>query len=198
MALPNRAFFTIPEAAIKWDCSPAHIVGWSAAEKLELVTSVALVRAGGEQMAGMMIVHGADILPLFRADKEAPETIFLHRIKEMSDTAAEWKFIESPERGIEIAKDAIFIAQTEFERFAREIGMQVSRKYAPPKYDWDAMYVALIRRIHNHGLPDTKIALINEMQEWFSRNSDTGEFPDERTMRARIYPVYDAIMAEED
>ena len=60
-------------------------------------------------------------------------------------------------------------------------------------YDWDAMYVAVIKRIHEHGLPDTQAEFVGEFQEWFARRDEKGEAPDERTIRRRLNPIWRAL-----
>lgn len=197
MPLPARTFYTLTDAAIKWDCLPSNIVGWAAVGKLEIVVSISYAVAEGKPMAGLMAVPGEDLLPLFRKgaeNSEGQQQVTLRRIRPPKSKSKSWIFFDTPEQGIAITVDDILILQEEYEAFSKQIGTGLPRKYAAPKYDWDAMYVALIKRIHLEGLPATKTALLKEMQDWFSRNSEDGEFPDERTMRARIYPVFEAIM----
>ena len=52
------------------------------------------------------------------------------------------------------------------------------------------MYVAVIKRIHEHGLPETQAEFIGEFQEWFARRDEKGEAPDERTIRRRLNPIW--------
>lgn len=200
MPLPARAFYYLSEAAVKWDCLPAHIVGWAASGRIEIAVSVSQVIADGKPMAGLMALPGEDILPLFHqgeVSREPRRKIAVRRIRPINSKLDPWIFFEVPDQGIQVSLEDILILQDEYEAFSKAIGAGLPRKHAPPKYDWDAMYVALIKRIHFEGLPATKTALLREMQEWFMRNSEDGEFPDERTMRSRIYPVFDAIMQTE-
>lgn len=201
MPLPARTFYTLTDAAIKWDCLPSNIVGWAAVGKLEIVISVSYAVAEGNPMAGLLAVPGEDLLPLFRKGaqgSDAQATATIRRLRQINSKAKPWLFFDTPEQGLTVTVDDILILQDEYEAFSKQIGVGMPKRYNAPKYDWDAMYVALIKRIHLEGLPKTKTALLKEMQDWFSRNSEDGEFPDERTMRSRIYPVYEAIMNTDD
>jgi hypothetical protein len=63
------------------------------------------------------------------------------------------------------------------------------------RYDWDGFHVAVMKRIHDRGLPATQTALIVEMQEWFIANSANGSAPDESTIRLRIKVIWRALNA---
>lgn len=62
-----------------------------------------------------------------------------------------------------------------------------------PRYDWDGMYVAMLKRVNDQGLPETQAEWVGEVQEWFIANSEAGDAPDERTIRRRITPVWKAL-----
>jgi len=57
-------------------------------------------------------------------------------------------------------------------------------------YDWTGMNIALIRRIHNHGLPATQAELIAEMQDWFAGQTGGKRIPDSRSIRRRVTPIW--------
>ena len=61
------------------------------------------------------------------------------------------------------------------------------------RYDWDGMYIALMVRIHDQGLPATQADWLGEVQEWFVVHGDGGEVPDERTIRRRLTPIWKAL-----
>ncbi|WP_445803076.1 hypothetical protein [Yoonia sp.] len=58
---------------------------------------------------------------------------------------------------------------------------------------WDGMYIFLIRRVHEHGVPETQAEWVGEVQEWFVKKSESGEVPDERTIRRRLTPIWKAL-----
>jgi hypothetical protein len=58
------------------------------------------------------------------------------------------------------------------------------------------MYVTLIKRIHEHGIPDTQAELIGELQNWFADVAENGDVPDESTIRRRLRPFWRALRDE--
>ena len=61
------------------------------------------------------------------------------------------------------------------------------------RYDWEGMYITLMVRIHDQGLPATQAEWLGEVQEWFVANGDGGEVLDERTIRRRLTPIWKAL-----
>ena len=68
---------------------------------------------------------------------------------------------------------------------------------AATPYEWEGMNIALIVRIHDHGLPATQAELVAEMQDWFADRSDGKKMPDSRSIRRRITPIWRALRREE-
>jgi hypothetical protein len=68
----------------------------------------------------------------------------------------------------------------------------------PFKCDWGAMWVHVLQRVHEQGLPETQREFVSEIQEWFIRRSPDGDAPDERTIRRRLTPARRTLKAEED
>lgn len=90
------------------------------------------------------------------------------------------------------------ITADEIERFEQAHEINRTRSAgpgAPGRYDWDGFHIAVMKRIHNHGLPATQTALIVEMQEWFIANSTHGSAPDKSTIRQRIKVIWHALKA---
>jgi hypothetical protein len=58
------------------------------------------------------------------------------------------------------------------------------------------MYVTMIKRIHEQGLPATQTELIGELQDWFADVAENGEVPDESTIRRRLRPFWRALRKE--
>ena len=52
MALPQRPFFSLTEAAARWGCVIADIVGWADAGRFRILTGIAPVRCGDEVIVG--------------------------------------------------------------------------------------------------------------------------------------------------
>ena len=65
----------------------------------------------------------------------------------------------------------------------------------PGRYDWDGFYVAVMKRLHDRGLPSRQSDLIAEMQEWFIAQSADGVSPDESTIRQRIRVIWRELNA---
>ena len=192
MGLPPRCYFTLYEVSARWGCLPADIAGWAANGMLELLASLAPVRSNGDIMGGVVAIPATDVLPMFRRCGTGPDRVPIFRFREPG--GAEWRFITDPPQGVAIAAADIVIAHAELERFEDEHSILRPQRMggpgANPKWDWEAFYAALIRRIHERGLPETQSELITDMQAWFERRSETGEAPDESTIRKRIQTIW--------
>lgn len=194
MSLPPRAYFSLPETAARWGCAVVDIAGWSSAGRLEIVTGVAPVRCGPQTLAGFVAVPAADILPVFRRCGTGPSQCMAKRIREVG--ATEWLLITDPVEGVPVAAADLMISGSEVARFEDECEL-FRRPHAgtgpPGKYDWDAFYLAVIKQLHDHGLPETQNEFVGMMQDWFVRRSETGEAPDESTIRKRISPIWRSL-----
>ena len=197
MALPPRAYFTLHETASRWGCTIADIAGWAAVGKLDIVTGIPLAICGTEKVSGKVIVSPMDMLPLFRRSGTGPTSIKLLRIK--PDQGADWTYVTEPADGVEVSIADLLISGQDLLRFEdeydllRRIGGGTG---ALSPYDWEGMYVAMIKRIHEHGLPATQAELIGELQEWFGNVAESGEVPDESTIRRRLRPFWRALRGE--
>lgn len=78
MPLPQRAFYTVQEAALRWDCTLGGLAGWAATGRLEILTAIGPVIQGGHIHAGFVAVPVTDILGLFWG---GPETATLRRFR---------------------------------------------------------------------------------------------------------------------
>lgn len=191
MPLPPRFMWTLAEAAARWACMPADILGWAIAGHVELTCAIRTVSAGGQDMSGVVGIPPEDLAQMFRRDGSGPTTAVVRRVRE-AEKGGGWLRITEPSGGIEVHAADIMITARELERF--EEVHSLTRRVAPggsaSKYDWDGFYTALIRRIHNDGLPDTQRELVAEMQGWFDRRSKDGESPDESTIRRKITAIW--------
>ena len=194
MALPPRAFFTVYETAPRWGCMIADIAGWATEGKLDIITGIPLAVCGSEKVAGLITISPMDMLPLFRRDGTGPSSVRLQRIK--PETGQDWLFVTEPEDGVEVSIADLLISGPDVLRFEdeydllRRIG---GGSGALSPYDWEGMYVAMIQRIQEHGLPATQAELIGELREWFATVSETSEVPDESTIRRRLRPFWRAL-----
>jgi hypothetical protein len=160
--------------------------------------------AASEFASGIVEIAGADVFPLFRCNGSATRTIKLRRIRQAGGT--EWVWITDPTEGVTASPADILITQAEAERFEREHGLfangtrdgshgdhkktrRPAGPGAPARYEWDAFYAAIVRRVHEHGIPKTQAELIREMLDWFEQRHDE-HAPDESTVRRKVAVVW--------
>lgn len=197
MTLPQRAFYTVQEITMRWDCSPCDLAGWAIAGKLDVVTAIEPIEQGGEVLAGLVVVPVADILGLFRRWDRGPQRRSIRRIR-MPDQK-KWIMITDPSDHVEIELADLMILADEVYRF--ELAHGLANRWtdpggAPSRYDWEGLFVALIRRVHSEGLPATQAEWLADAQSWFAERSKTGEAPDERTMRRRLGPIWKSLQED--
>lgn len=194
MGLPPRVFFTIQEAAARWGCTPADIAGWASTGQLRIVTGIEPVQAGREVVGGLVEISTADILTMFRRCGSGPLECRLRRVRSLEAGAdGSWAYITEPADGVLVAMPDLLLLASDVSAFEEEheIFGRPRASAAPNfKYDWDAFWQHLAVRIFREGLPETQDELVNEMQEFFIRRSESGEAPDGRTLRRRITPIW--------
>lgn len=66
-----------------------------------------------------------------------------------------------------------------------------SRGGRPARYDWDAFWVELCRRIYEEGIPKTQRELVDHMLDWFSARNQ--ESIDRRTIEKKISKLLDVL-----
>jgi hypothetical protein len=197
MALPQRAFFTLHETATRWGCTIADISGWASEGKLDIVTGIPLAICGPDKVSGKITISPMDMLPLFRRNGTGPTVINLQRVK--PEHAEDWIYVTEPVGGVEVSISDLLISGQDVLRFEdehdllRRVGGGAG---AVSPYDWEGMYVAMIQRIHERGLPTTQTELIAEMQDWFAEVAENGEVPDESTIRRRLRPFWRALRGD--
>ena len=196
MAFPARCLFTIVEVSGRWLCSPTQIIDWSISDEIDLVAGFGQVSFGDELAVGMLNVLGTEVRPLFRPFGVAAKKVHVKQIR-LPKTVA-WLTITDPVKGVRLTAADIMITADEIERFEQTHEINRTRSAGPGvqgRYDWDGFHVAVMKRIHDRGLPATQTALIVEMQEWFIANSANGSAPDESTIRLRIKVIWRALTA---
>jgi hypothetical protein len=197
MALPPRVFFTLHETAARWGCTIADIAGWACDGKLDILTGISAVTCGESRVSGKVIISPMDILPMFRRCGTGPTVVKLMRIKPTG--TEDWVFITEPSDGVEVSIADLLITGSEVLRFEEE--HDLLRRVgggtgSVSPYDWEGMYVTVIRRVHENGLPATQSELVAELQDWFGEATQSGEVPDESTIRRRVRPIWRTLRGE--
>lgn len=194
MALPPRVYFTLYEAAARWDCTLADIAGWASVGRFDIVTAIAPVTSGLQIVAGYVVVSVTDILQMFRRCGTGPTRSLLRRVRPKDQD--EWIMIADPADRIEVTLADLLIMAEDVRRFEADCDLlrrPASHIGSTARYDWDGMYIALMVRIHDQGLPATQAEWLGEVQDWFVASSEGGEVPDERTIRRRLTPIWKAL-----
>lgn len=194
MSLPPRVYFTLHEAAARWDCTLADIAGWASVGRFDIVTAIAPIANGLQVVAGFIAVSVTDILPMFRRCGTGPTTSRLWRVRPIGQT--DWVMLPERPTWSEVTLADLLIMAEDVHRFEEDCDLlrrPASHIGSTSRYDWDGMYISLIRRVHENGVPETQAEWVGEVQEWFVEKSDTGEVPDERTIRRRLTPIWKAL-----
>lgn len=194
MALPPRVYFTLHEAAARWDCTLADIAGWASVGRFDIVTAIPPVMRGRQIVSGYVVVSVTDILQMFRRCGTGPTSSRLWRVRPLGQE--EWVLLSEHPIGIEVALGDLLIMADDVRRFETDCDLlrrPASHIGSTARYDWDGMYIAQMVRIHDQGLPATQAEWLGEVQEWFVANSESGEVPDERTIRRRLTPIWKAL-----
>ena len=194
MALPPREYFTLHEAAARWDCTLADIAGWASAGRFDIVTAMAPVIPGLRRIKGFVAVLVTDILQMFRRCGTGPTVSRLCRVRPVHQE--EWVELPDHPTGFTVTMADLLIMAKDVHRFETDCDLlrrPAAHIGSTARYDWDGMYIALMVRIHDQGLPATQAEWLGEVQEWFVANGDGGEVPDERTIRRRLTPIWKAL-----
>ncbi|MCG6560774.1 hypothetical protein MB818_21425 [Ruegeria sp. 1NDH52C] len=197
MALPPRLFFTLQEVTARWGCNIADVAGWAAGGRFRIMTGIGLVLCGNEVAAGQVVISPMDLLPLFRRCGTGPTEGVVRRI--MPAGATDWQIITDPPDGVVVAVADMMIQADEVHAFEEDNDMVrrvTSGSGSSTPYDWDGMNIALIQRIHDHGLPATQAELVADMQDWFADRSNGKKMPDERSIRRKVTPVWRALQKD--
>lgn len=196
MGLPQRALYPVHEAAIRWGCTVSDIAGWAAMGTLKIVTGIPPVQCGEERVAGLVNIDPTDILPMFRRCGTGPQEAHLQRIQ--PEGSESWLYITSPELGVVVSIGDLMLLGRDVLQF--EIANDLFGRVAggaglgsDGDYDWAAMYVEIVRRVFEEGLPNSQAEWVRELQDWFSLRTEDGKFPDEKSVRLRIAPILKAV-----
>jgi hypothetical protein len=197
MPLPPRVFFTLQEAASRWGCTIADLAEWASAGKFDIITGIPGAMCGKDTICGKVTISPLDVLPVFRRHGPSPSVVCLLRIK--PEGANDWMLVTEPRAGIAVSVADLLISAEDVLRFEddhnllRRVG---GGSGATPTYDWEGMYMAVIQRIHERGLPATQTEFVGELQDWFAEVAANGDVPDESTIRRRLRPIWRKLRGE--
>lgn len=198
MPLPPIAFYSIYEIAARWGCHPADVAGWAAAGHLQVLAGIPPVRCGEDVVAGLVEVPIAELMPMFRRFGPSDEMCRLKRV--LPPGSKTWAHITDPAAGLPIRSTDLLMAAGSVQAFEEErdlLRRPPSHIGATPRYDWDGMYAWLTCLLFEAGVPETQSALISQVQDWFIRNSSSGDVPEESTIRKRLSALWRGLRGEE-
>jgi len=198
MPLPGQSLFSIDEVSARWIAAPHQVAQWAAQERLEVTTSIPPVQAGGEEVAGLVVVAMADLLPMFRRDGSGPTSMRLRRLRRVGER--EWRTVSDPADGVMVAAGDLLIDVAEMGRFEDEHEL-MRRPHAgkgpEPKYDWDGFWRAVAIYVHQHGVPPTLKEFTEGMSNWFLDQTNGAECPSDSVIRKKLSPLWNALRSEQ-
>jgi hypothetical protein len=182
----SRVVISVERVAARWGCSFADIGGWAAMERLTIVTGISPVICCGEEVAGLVEVASADILPLFLREGRSDEPAYLKRIRPLSQKD-KWCTVTEPPEGICVTLPDLAILRRDADRFEIEEGLVLVRAGGAIRYDWEQLGYGLVARVAKDGAPPSQSELVRWAQDWFATR---GDVPDESTVRRRLMPLW--------
>lgn len=199
MPLPPRAFWSAFETAARLQCSPTHLLGLAYQGHFAIRVSVGFAKLQtGDCVAGLYRVAPEDLFPM--TDHCAAHTHHVRRLITDASDRPESAFIEDPAEGIPVTLSSLLILDAELAAFEADHNVNGARYVTPPvteaRYPWDEFFAAVVRRIHDEGVPDTQNKLAAEMQQWFIDRDPDGRAPDLRTITKRLSPIWRALREE--
>jgi hypothetical protein len=162
--------------------------------RFDIAIGVGPTQCGDQVLAGFVAVSVPDILPLFGNGSAGSNSRRLKRIRILD--SSEWQTVTKPAKGISVTlMDLVIMADDAhpFEQDCDLLRRPAEHIGSTTNYDWEGMYLTLILRLHEQGVPPTQAELVGELQEWFVKTSESGKVPDERTIRRRITPIWKAL-----
>lgn len=189
MSLPPRAFYTLFEAAVRWECDVADIAEWALAEHLRILVLIPPCSFAGRMFSDLVEVAPSDVYPMLRRYDRRSRELRITRVRYPGES--EWAMIKDAEEGLRIGQIDLQLSGetvTAFEE--RHIATRRGGAGPTTKYDWDGFYAAMTRRIHEEGIPHNQAELIGVMQDWFVANSRHGDAPDESTIRKKVSRIW--------
>lgn len=195
---PRRLTYSILETAARWSCSSADIMDWSISGLLELSSVIPAALTDGGEVHGLMAIRAEEVAPMYRRDGFGPKEVILTRLRPRGDKG-QWLKILDPRDGIPVGPFDVVISADALESFEQEYELGPKPKNyqgGAAKWDWEGFYTALTSRVFKHGLPEQQKDLVEEMQSWFERRSETGDAPDISTIRKKVAAVWRELQAD--
>ena len=201
MSLPPRSIFSLNEVAARWGCCPTDIAGWALTGQLPLMTAVGPLICGTEPVAGLVQVNAADIMGMFRRYARSEKSCTVRHI--LPDGSTTWRYVTHPKQGLRLSRadlllkaDDVLAFEEECDLFRRKGGRKGGAGGSEPRYDWDGMFVEMVRIINEQGIPQKQADFVSLIIDWFHNASENGEIPDESTIRKRVAAVWRRLTAE--
>lgn len=206
MQIPRSMCQTVDALTMRWGVACETVLTWAMDGHYRLAVALPAVRSGEETISGVLGIEPVDVRPLFRQERPA-KRVSLLRVR---DQARRWLPITWPAGGAVVQRDDVVLPVRDIERFEIASGfihdtlremLEYARNAAPargaagPKtrYDWDAFYAAVVRRIHYEGVPESQAALVREMAGWFAERGDS--VPDASVIKRKLRPIWQALQA---
>ena len=195
MALPPRLFYSVKEVAARWECCPSDIAGWALVGQLSMKAAVGPVLCGVKPVTGLVQINAADIMGMFRRYARRSKSCLVQQI--LPENCADWQFVTQPKGGVRLKRADLLMIAEEVWAFEEEhdlLRCKGSRKGgaggSSPRYDWDGMFVEMVRIINEQGIPQRQSNFVELIIDWFHHASENGDIPDESTIRKRVLPVW--------
>jgi hypothetical protein len=74
--------------------------------------------------------------------------------------------------------------------------LEVNRRGAPSKYDWDDIWVELCAMIFLEGIPETQAELVQHVAAWLEAQGK--RVPDDSTIKKKIKPLWQRLRSLAD
>lgn len=194
MALPPRPYWPLQDLANRWDCLRSDIVQWAVTDHIQISAVVGPTACSGGTLSGLVNICPVSLTPMFLANRECATPCRVRCIAPSDST--EWRHVIAPPEGILLDAQDLLVTSTEVVRFEEEY--EVLRRAngsngTGARYDWEGMLAHLALLIHKQAVPETQGELVADMQQWFIDRSPNAEAPDERSIRRRITPLWQAM-----
>ena len=198
MPIPPRVYFTLTEAAARWDCLPGDIAAWAMAGDIAISTGIPPVRCGDTVVSGLVQIDASDAFPMFRRCGTGPRRAPVRRIRPHDTT--DWLVVCDPPQGVEIDAADMVIMAREFARFEETheiLRRPLNYGGSDPKWGWTEMLQWLVVHIHEAGVPASQQELLEACRDWFEAQSPTGDAPADRSIRRYIAPIWKQLRAQQ-
>ena len=214
MAAPNITYLTLADLCERWGLKHSHICPLALDQNLTFSIGLSLVRAdvgtweqadddqwfripgGTKRLTGIYDLSRNDAWSVIKFGQHKIDSV----VSPEPDGYIEFQSgYDSTE--IMVDSDDLLIRREEVERFEkRHATPEKSERQttaprggpgSPQKYDWDAFWIEVCRRVHDDGLPTTQAAMVRELQDWFDSNADVS--PDPSTIKKKLTRLWKVL-----